>query len=175
MKRRPAALQVSIFPFLSVLVCAMGVLAFLSTTLLLVGTPQPSITPTHSVTFQWVGAPYYVSPIFVRCEGDQVVYYNLFKNREETLDISQILLELQGKHHQFRNYLKEVANLNRTIKEQFGTQEHYPLLLVYPDGVLVSELLALLIEQVTDLNVGLEPMMPHWQVPYQSQAIPAGK
>jgi hypothetical protein len=26
-----------------------------------------------------------------------------------------------------------------------------------------------LIEQVEGLNVGLEPMLPHWEVPYQSQ------
>ena len=40
-------------------------------------------------------------------------------------------------------------------------------MLVYPKGVLASEILMEIIGQIEDLNVGLEPMLSHWEVPYQ--------
>jgi hypothetical protein len=57
--------------------------------------------------------------------------------------------------------------LNIRIKKQFGKTEYYPLLLVYPEGVLTSELLMVVIEKIGGLNFGLEPMLPNWEVPYQ--------
>jgi hypothetical protein len=41
------------------------------------------------------------------------------------------------------------------------------LLLVYPEGVLASEMLLEIINQIEELNVGLEPMLSHWDIPYQ--------
>ena len=38
-------------------------------------------------------------------------------------------------------YLFSVLHLNKRIKKQFGKTKYYPLLLVYPEGVLASEML----------------------------------
>ena len=65
------------------------------------------------------------------------------------------------------SYLVQLSRLNKSIKKQFGNTEYYPLILVYPDGVLTTELLLVVIDQIEGLNYGLEPMLPHWNVPYQ--------
>ena len=64
-------------------------------------------------------------------------------------------------------YLFSILYLNKRIKKQFGKTEYYPLLLVYPEGVLASEMLLEIINQIEELNVGLEPMLSHWDIPYQ--------
>ena len=161
--------RVTLFPFLSVLLSTMGVLAFLSISFLLVF-PQNADSPstTKSIKFEWVGAPGYVKPIFIRCYADRVEYYNLFENQDYTITLEDLLDQVQGKNPELLSYLIQLSQLNTSIKKQFGKTEYYPLFLVYPDGVLTSELLMVVIEKIGNLNFGLEPMLPNWEVPYQS-------
>ena len=48
--------------------------------------------------------------------------------------------------------------------------EQYPILLVYPQGIAVYDLVSYLLETTTRLSVGLEPMLDGWQVPYRDRA-----
>ncbi|MDG1178593.1 MAG: hypothetical protein P8O73_09895 [SAR324 cluster bacterium] len=161
--------RVTLFPFLSVLLSTMGVLAFLSISFLLV-VPQDadSLSTPKRIKFEWVGAPGYVKPIFIRCYADRIEYYNLFENQDYTIMLEELLDQLQGDNPELLSYLAQLFQLNTNIKKQFGNTEYYPLLLVYPDGVLASELLLVVIEKIGGLNFGLEPMLPIWEVPYQS-------
>ena len=161
--------RVTLFPFLSVLLSTMGVLAFLSISFLLV-VPQDadSLSTPKRIKFEWVGAPGYVKPIFIRCYADRIEYYNLFDNQDYTIKLEELLDQLQGDNPELLSYLAQLFQLNTSIKKQFGNTEYYPLLLVYPDGVLTSELLLVVIEKIGGLNFGLEPMLPIWEVPYQS-------
>ncbi|MDG2066883.1 MAG: hypothetical protein P8L36_18095 [SAR324 cluster bacterium] len=161
--------RVTLFPFLSVLLSTMGVLAFLSISFLLV-VPQDadSLSTPKRIKFEWVGAPGYVKPIFIRCYADRIEYYNLFENQDYTIMLEELLDQLQGDNPELLSYLAQLFQLNTNIKKQFGNTEYYPLLLVYPDGVLASELLLVVIEKIGGLNFGLEPMLPNWEVPYQS-------
>lgn len=160
--------RVTLFPFLSVLLSTMGVLAFLSISFLLV-VPEDADVPVKPkrLQFEWVGAPGYVKPIFIRCFKNRVEYFNMFQNREHTLSLVQLLDQLQGEEPELPAYLVQLSKLNKGIKKQFGNTEYYPLILVYPDGILTTELLLVVIEQIEGLNFGLEPMLPHWDVPYQ--------
>ena len=160
---------VTLFPFLSVLLSTMGVLAFLSISFLLV-VPQDadSLSTPKRIKFEWVGAPGYVKPIFIRCYADRIEYYNLFDNQDYPITLEELLDQLQGDNPELLSYLAQLFQLNTSIKKQFGNTEYYPLLLVYPDGVLTSELLLVVIEKIGGLNFGLEPMLPNWEVPYQS-------
>ena len=161
--------RVTLFPFLSVLLSTMGVLAFLSISFLLVFPKDADSTSTSkTIKFEWFGAPEYVKPIFIRCYSDRVVYYNLFENQDYTLTLENLLNQVQGENLELLSYLIQLFQLNTNIKKQFGKNEYYPLLLVYPDGVLTSELLMVVIEKIGNLNFGLEPMLPNWKVPYQS-------
>ena len=161
--------RVTLFPFLSVLLSTMGVLAFLSISFLLV-IPQDadSLSTPKRIKFEWVGAPGYVKPIFIRCYADRIEYYNLFDNQDYTIMLEELLDQLQGDNPELLSYLVQLFQLNTRIKKQFGKTEYYPLLLVYPDGVLTSELLLVVIEKIGGMNFGLEPMLPIWEVPYQS-------
>ena len=161
--------RVTLFPFLSVLLSTMGVLAFLSISFLLV-VPQDadSLSTPKRIKFEWVGAPGYVKPIFIRCYADRIEYYNLFDNQDYPITLEELMDQLQGDDPELLSYLAQLFKLNTSIKKQSGKKEYYPLLLVYPDGVLTSELLLVVIEKIGGLNFGLEPMLPNWEVPYQS-------
>ncbi|MAU06809.1 MAG: hypothetical protein CL919_02875 [Deltaproteobacteria bacterium] len=169
MRWQAQAPRVSLFPFLSVLLSTMGVLAFLAISFVV--TTQEDVQPPRPqpIEFQWVGAPGYVNPIFIRCYADRIEYYDLFRNRERVVRLGHLMQEIKRKNPELLRYFSEIAVENLRIKRRFGQTEHYPLLLVYPDGILAAEVLMALIEQVEGLNVGLEPMLPHWEVPYQSQ------
>ncbi|MBF0237502.1 MAG: hypothetical protein HQM12_07345 [SAR324 cluster bacterium] len=165
MKRRPASPMVSLFPFLSVLVCTMGILAFISITFILESVPDIQQQTEH-VTIEWTGAPAYVQPIIFRCRDNRVSYYDLFEKQEKILSLEELLGELKGENSELKKYLHQLAALNQQIKRNFGEREYYPLLLVYPDGIWVTEFLTPLIEQVGTLNMGLEPMKDNWKDPY---------
>ena len=160
--------RVTLFPFLSVLLSTMGILAFLSISFLLV-VPQDtdSTTIPKRIQFEWVGAPGYVKPIFIRCYGNRVEYYNMFQNQDFSLSLDELMDQLQGESPELLSYLVQLFQLNVKIKKQFGKTEYYPLLLVYPDGVLTSELLMVVIDKIGGLKYGQEPMLPNWEVPYQ--------
>ena len=160
--------RVTLFPFISVLLSTMGVLAFLSISFLIV-VPENVDDPSKQRNFQfeWVGAPGYVSPLFIRCFKDRIVYFNLFKQKDHTISLNRLLEQLEGKNPDLLLYLFQISKLNKNIKKEFGNTEYYPLILVYPDGVLTTELLLVVIDQIDGLNYGLEPMLPHWNVPYQ--------
>ena len=168
MKHAAHAPIVTLFPFLSVLISTMGVLAFLSISFLLVIPENADDLPKpRNFQFEWVGAPGYVSPIFIRSFKDRVEYYNLFENRDHTISLDKLLDQLKGEKPDLLSYLVQLSSLNKSIKKQFGNTEYYPLILVYPDGILTTELLLVVIDQIRGLNYGLEPMLSHWNVPYQ--------
>ena len=158
---------VKLFPFLSVLLSTMGVLAFLSISFLLITPNLSETTLRKQIEFQWVGAPGYVKPIFIRCYEDRIEYFNLFRNSYQSVTLKSLLHQIQNRRSELIRYLFSILYLNKRIKKQFGKTEYYPLLLVYPEGVLASEMLLEIINQIEELNVGLEPMLSHWDIPYQ--------
>jgi len=163
--------KVTLFPFLSVLLCTLGILAFLSISFLLV-IPETQLfrSSLKQIEFQWVGAPKNVKPIFFRCFSDRVEYFNFFENRNYTLSLNGLLEQIQGENPDLIEYLFKISKLNKSIKKQFGKNEYYPLLLIYPDGILTSELIMVLVEKIGGLNFGMEPMLPNMEVPYQEQS-----
>lgn len=170
MRRRSKLPLTSLFPFLSVLICIMGVLAFIAVSLLLLKQTNLPEIDRQVVEFQWVGAPDYVKPVYIRCFQDEIVFYDLFQGKDFRLPFQALLAEIQLNNGPLSRYLRRVVSENQRIKRSFGSTEHYPLLLIYPDGVITAEILMLLIEQIDGLNAGLEPMMPYWNIPYQSES-----
>jgi len=167
MRHRRMEPGVTIFPFLSVLLSTMGVLAFLSISFLLITPELTEFQDRKQIEFQWVGAPGYVEPIFIRCFEDRIEYFDLFKNTNRSVELDSLIQQVKGGESELIRYLFSVLHLNKRIKKQFGKTEYYPLLLVYPEGVLASEMLLEIINQIEELNVGLEPMLSHWDIPYQ--------
>ena len=160
--------NVSLFPFLSVLLCTMGVLAFLSISFLLVVPHQKFfISKPKQIKFEWTGAPSYVKPIFFRCYNNRIEYYNFFENRDYTLFLDRLLLQIEGDDPKILKYLVQLLELNINLKKQFRKTEYYPLLLIYPEGIFTSELLMAIIDKINGLNFGLEPMLTKMEIPYQ--------
>tara|TARA_Y100001970_G_scaffold278420_1_gene384074 strand:- start:3088 stop:3543 length:456 start_codon:yes stop_codon:yes gene_type:complete len=146
----------------------MGILAFISISfLLIIPEGKRIVTESKQLKFEWVGAPAYVKPIFFSCYENKIEYYNFFENRHYILNLDQLLQQIQGEDSKILNYLIQILELNFKIKKQFGKTEYFPLLLVYPEGILTSELLMTYIEKIQGLNFGIEPMLPNLEIPYQ--------
>jgi hypothetical protein len=62
----------------------------------------------------------------------------------------------------------EMSNLSGKNRER--REEHYPILLVYPDGIETFDQVTYLVETTSRLSTGVEPMLPGWTVPYQRRA-----
>ncbi len=62
----------------------------------------------------------------------------------------------------------ELYNLSGEGRRRF--EQRFPILLVYSNGVDAFELVSYLVETTTRLNIGLEPMLEGWALPYQEQA-----
>ena len=105
--------RVTLFPFLSVLLSTMGILAFLSISFLIV-VPQDADSPAipKRIQFEWVGAPGYVKPIFIRCYGNRVEYYNVFQNQDFSLSLDELIDQLQGESPELLSYLVQLFQLN---------------------------------------------------------------
>jgi hypothetical protein len=67
----------------------------------------------------------------------------------------------------------ELSNLNGPNRQR--REEHYPILLVYPNGIETYEVASYLIETTTRLSTGVEPMLAGWALPdYRGGAGKAG-
>ena len=160
--------NVTLFPFLSILLCTMGILAFLSISFLLV-VPHDTVFKSNSklIEYDWTGAPIDVKPIFFHCYKNRIEYYNFFENSDSTLFLDEFLKQIDGEDPKILIYLIKLLELNTNLKKQFRKTEYFPLLLVYPDGVFASELLMTIIEKIKGLTFGMEPMLPNMEIPYQ--------
>ena len=87
---------VTLFPFLSVLLSTMGVLAFLSISFLLITPEFTEFQDRKQIEFQWVGAPGYVEPIFIRCFEDRIEYFDLFKNTNLSVELDSLIQQVKG-------------------------------------------------------------------------------
>ena len=59
----------------------------------------------------------------------------------------------------------ELYNLSGAGRKEF--KQRYPILLVYSRGVETYDLASYLLDTTTQLNVGVEPMLEGWELPYQ--------
>lgn len=195
---------VTLFPFLSVLLCTMGILAFLAVTFLLISRVEVDVAPAEEpVEVRWVGAPEYVRPLLVECRAERVRVHDpayreprvftLGELQDEARVVRDIefagLAELGGMDRQrqlrfvksrirsdgslrgsLTRALDRVETDNQQRQQMGGEEAHYPVLLVYRDGIESYEIVSYLVETTTRLSMGLEPMLKDWTIPYRSGA-----
>ncbi len=192
---------VSLFPFLSVLLCTMGILSFLAVTFLLFSNQQPQPpAEQQDVDVRWSGAPPHVRPVLVEVRAGGIVYrgrpdeaQRRFSRRtlqreaealREVADRAWRRLGFGASRYERWLYVMQAVQDDRRFRDSFTRLmhrmemdnlfgrarerrvEYYPILLVYSDGVATYDLASYLVETATRLNIGLEPMLEGWQVPY---------
>jgi hypothetical protein len=193
---------ISLFPFLSVLLCTMGVLSFLAVTFLMFSRPEAAREEqAEPVEVRWVGAPERVRPLLMEVRLDTLVLHPAAGEPSRTFTrealqrevdvVRELLAAGTGQmgpapsESELWLYLKtviptegrlagsftrqmhdmEIANL--TGRHRQAQEEHYPILLIYPEGIRTYELASYLVETTTRLALGLEPMLKGWRLPYR--------
>lgn len=196
-----------LFPFLSVLLGTMGVLAFLSIALAFFEQLPEAAGRTETVLVRWHGAPEHVRPLLFACERDELVLHGTDGTnlRFSLADLQREAALVRSLRERMRRRLGEFTSSQRLwlqMKQELPRQarlhggftlfahalelnnlrgaarqvgeEHYPILLIYPQGLRVYEHVAYLLEATTQLPVGLEPMQPNWRLPYQDLSLGTG-
>jgi hypothetical protein len=118
-KRR---VTITIFPFLSVLLCTMGILSFLAVTFLLMSRaePVPAGAPAKPVEVRWSGAPEYVRALRVECLAGEARLHLPGSERTPTFEKKR----LRGEAKRLRELeLRTLEQLGPTV-ERGSLQRH---------------------------------------------------
>ena len=196
-----ARTQVTLFPFLSVLISTMGVLSFLAVTFLLFAQQSQQEEPKkREVEVSWVGAPPHVRPILVEIHGHVVRVHGPTWKEPQVFSVQQlkeevkIVKELRNRglsqmgilfdRYRLWLFMKSAIPKDDRLRGSFtlamhalelynlsgagrkNIEQRYPILLVYAGGVSIYELASFLLDTTTQMNVGLEPMLENWALPY---------
>lgn len=143
MRRRAQAPPVSLFPFLSILVCLMGVLAFVMVSIAVLAATNPTVRiaelPTRA---NGNGGK---TPVFVECHGDHLVIH------PERTEQPLATLELPGSPFQ------------RLVERLDASDREYAFFTIYPEGI-EAFLQARNVIEARGLDLGYEPMLDGWQL-----------
>jgi hypothetical protein len=197
----------TLFPLLSVMVSAMGTLAFLAIVLAMVqghaervragevpvqialegappkGVPVPLECRLDGITFRQEGRPARFFPTD-RLRREVAIVRDLHDrgagqagaalSRDQEWLFFKAVIERDVRLKDSLTlalHLIEISNLKGDAKQR--TAEHYPVLLVYPDGVATYDLASYLMAATTRLPVEAEPMQSNWAVTERTSR-PAG-
>ncbi len=145
-KRFPArsTIEPELFPFLSILVCTIGVLILL----IIVMTSQ-TMSSQRKITIvakSENGQNGSKQPRYIECRGDGIVLYpsKEFVTRSEISSNSSLL----------QNLLQEI---------QANQDTQYLILAVRPDGIEVFKMVRVLVES-QGINIGYEPIDEGWDL-----------
>ena len=156
---------ISLFPFVSVLLCMIGALALITVAMPISEQKQKAVKPKQNVKFQWIGAPEYVRPFLIRCFEDSIVFDHILFGTTQKMTLKELLNELQTPSY-FSKYLRQIQMQNLAFQKKENDLEYYPMLLVYPNSAKTVEVLEWFLEKSGIQNIGLEPMLKEWKVPY---------
>ncbi len=162
---------ISLFPFVSVLLCMIGALALITVAMPISEQAQEEPEQQQNLEFQWIGAPEYARPFLIRCFENSIVFDNILLGTTQTLTLKELLNELQTPST-FSRYLGQIQMQNLAFQKQQNDIEYYPMLLVYPNSARTVEILEWFLESSGIQNIGLEPMLQEWNVPYHTSLTP---
>ncbi len=143
--RAPA---ISLFPFLSILVCMMGVLAFMTVAIALLSATNPVVQLTREQRPDSDGSPGKPEkePVFVECHGNRMVIHP------------------QGQNVPLEDMLVAAAPFMKLIDRiEANREREYVIFAVFPDGLSCFQEARSVMEQ-RDLDLGFEPMLAGWRI-----------
>lgn len=149
-RHRREEATVALFPFLSILICMMGILAFIMVSTAMVSAARPK------VQFEFEGT-HTKRPIFVECHKEGPIVH------PERLQMS--LQTMQAVGSPFMQLLDRVGQRKN---------EEYILFIIYPDGIACFQRGRNLIQaqnatrglaKSQGIELGFEPFLEGWQLP----------
>ena len=131
--------SVSLFPFLSILVCLMGVLAFIMVAIVLISTANPDIAINMDGQTE-------KTPVFVECREDHMVL--------PADQLTESLDQASAPDSAFQRLIDYVAA---------DAANRYVIVFVYPQGITCFQQARSIIEN-RKLDIGYEPVLEGWQL-----------
>lgn len=152
MRRQRREATVSLFPFLSILVCLMGVLAFITVAVALLSASNPvvELRPVDSAAAGRPGGETAKRPVFVECHGNRLVIHSGERQVPHEVALEAIAAESS-------RFMELIERLNARRERE------YVIFAVYPDGLECFEQGRRLAEE-RDIDLGFEPMLAGWRL-----------
>lgn len=144
--RRP--LNVSLFPFLSVLLCAIGVVIVIMS-----GQTLVALSSSHDQVVRIVGDAQGRTPVYVECRADEVELHPFFG-----------VVATEALAQEGSPFLALLETLHRHARER------YLVLLVRPDGIETFEQ-CLDLAQLRDLSVGKDALLQGGRLIFEDGAL----
>lgn len=141
MSRRSDEAAISLFPFLSILVCMMGVLAFIMVSVAVVSATNPKVElDWESLTSNERKA------VIVECRGDALFMHS--EGQEVPLE------DLEAKESPFIGLIDGIAETK---------EDAYLFIVVFPDGIGCFYRVRDMAES-RKIDLGFEPLLENWQL-----------
>jgi len=162
-------LRVELFPFLTILLSTMGVLAFISLSLLFSapeGTEKlksernskksdENGSDSITVKFELIGKPDFIHPHYILCLKDKILIH------DSGIEIP--FNENYG-YFLFYDYLNSLESLNQSFHEKYKDNDEYVIFGVYPTGIETYFRCRQILQMFTNLNFGTQPILPNWKL-----------
>ena len=129
----------SLFPFLSILVCLMGILAFIMVALVLISTFNPDV----AIELEGQSEK---QPVFVECHGSKMLLH-------PTKQVVP-LLEIDKANSLFVDLVDRISKKSRTS---------YVIVFIYPDGISCFNRARAIVE-ARKVDLGFEPVLAGWKL-----------
>lgn len=167
MKHQKISAALNLFPFLTILLATMGILAFISLCLLF-STPEgeyhvaqtrgentPGEGDTVMVEFKMIGKPDFIYPHYVICKKNELILQDNKTVVPWNEEVGIIL---------YLSYLYNLQDINNQHHQKFQDHQEYIIFVVYPGGILTYFQARHFLQKITTLNFGVEPMLANWKV-----------
>jgi hypothetical protein len=151
MRRRAEAPPVSLFPFLSILVCLMGVLAFVMVSVAVLAATNPTVLLPERPEGGESNGNGGKTPVFVECHAEHL--------RIHPEGTEQPVATLAAPGSDFLGLLDRL---------EASRDREYVLFAVYPAGI-DTFLRARALVEARELELGYEPMLEGWRLDLGSQ------
>jgi len=139
MKPRKIAPGLNLFPFLTILLATMGILAFISLCLLF-STPEGEYQSAQAssqddrkngdtvmVEFKMIGKPEFIYPHYVICKKDELILQDTKTVIPWNEEMGIIL---------YLGYLYNLQEINHQYHRNFTDHQEYIIFAVYPGGIV---------------------------------------
>ncbi len=166
-KKRRVRSTVSLFPFLTILLATMGILAFIGLSLLFsapektmieansMTNPADSASDTVLVEFQLIGKPASLYPHYILCRNEGLTLID---------DNLEIPFSEEWGYFVFLSYLYKLQETNIENHRNYQDHQEYIIFAVYAGGIETYQKARQILQQYSALNFGVEPMLPNWKI-----------
>lgn len=159
-RTRKSDSAISLFPFLSILICSLGVIVFIVVGICLISFANPYISFGLGQSGNKNGK-HSETPVYVECHNDTLII--LPENNLVSQKLVVPLNSIDNKNSEFTQLLNRIKRSKHRNSQNKIQYENYFVFAIYPEGVK-SFRKARSLGIKDNIKIGYEPMDKNWRL-----------